>query len=788
MPNVRTIIIPILFCLFLSSSYAQSYKVQVRLIDEYSLPVKYVGATFIQVEENESKYAMSDSAGYINTNLPEGWYKMNVAQMGKELLNYEFNLESNLDLGVLVVDRSLLLEEIVIEGKKPLVQQKIDRMVFNVENSIVSQGMSGLDAISNAPLIRVDELHGISIVGKSSLTVMVNNRELNLSGTELMNYLRSLRSDDIARVEVITTPPSRFEAAGNSGIINIILKKNPNLGWNGNVSTAYIRNSRNGTRNGVTLNYGGEKLSSSIKLRHYLTGYRLEGTQDFVSQQSNIYSSTLRDDTPSGFGANLSMDYKVNKSSTLGFIYDFSRSTYKIKATNKSIYDTQGVPDSALITNSAQKWLTPTHTLNVYYDVNLDTLGRRLSFVANYLNDNPDKSDDFNTFNSGSDKTAYVRTNNLSGYNIYSLQTDLTIPTTVGTMESGLKYTLFDNSSDIKYKDRIGDEYVLNIRNTSDFDYREQNFAAYISLAGNLSEQLSYNAGFRYEYTKLNGETANVSSVKTHYGKLFPTASLSYKKDDNNVFALNYSRRIGRPGFQALNPFRWYSNPLTYTAGNPFLVPSINNNLRFSYTFRSKFTIELYNQFGDNYYTTIGRLNDGIYSTVWENSYDQNTIGLSFGYYDTFFNRWELAVNANASHKNAKGTIAEFQNVKNTTLYYSFNNTIALDGDKRTNLMINFWHQLPSSFGNIYMEQQFSLSPGFRTSFFNKQLQVNAVLTDVFKSIKNDGERRYVGYSEQFTQYNDNRVLTLALNYTFGNKKVKGSSKNISFEEKSRTY
>ena len=121
------------------------------------------------------------------------------------------------------------IETVVITGKKKLIDRKVDRLIFNVENSIASQGVDATEALANTPLLKVDENRGISIVGKSGVSVMVNDRMINLSGNELINYLRSLRSDNISKIEVITTPPSKYEAQGNSGLINIILKKNPNF-------------------------------------------------------------------------------------------------------------------------------------------------------------------------------------------------------------------------------------------------------------------------------------------------------------------------------------------------------------------------------------------------------------------------------------------------------------------------------------------------------------------------------------------------------------------------------
>lgn len=147
------------------------------------------------------------------------------------------------------------IQTVNLNGKKKLVERKIDRMVFNVENSIASQGMDGVEALRNTPLVKVDETSGISIVGKSNVSVMINDRIVQMSGSELLNYLKSVRSENIAKIEVITTPPAKYDARGNSGIINIVLKKNSNLGWSGNLTTAYIRKSRDGFVNNIGLNY-----------------------------------------------------------------------------------------------------------------------------------------------------------------------------------------------------------------------------------------------------------------------------------------------------------------------------------------------------------------------------------------------------------------------------------------------------------------------------------------------------------------------------------------------------
>lgn len=681
------------------------------------------------------------------------------------------------------------IKTVVVEGKKKLIEQKVDRMVFNVANSIASQGMSGADALRNTPLIRMDDQQGVSIVGKSKVNVMINGKMLNLSGSELTNYLQSLRSDDISKIEVITTPPAKYEAQGNSGLINIILKKNINFGWSGNLNTSYQRNTKDGFRNGISVNYRTNKLNSSLKLRHYDNGYSPVGTRDLISDTDKIYTQEERGDRTYGLGVNYSAEYEINKKSNVGIIYDYGNSKYTMDSHNSSNYFSGMVSDSILDTHAKHKWNTPTHTLSAYYDVKLDTLGKKLSIVTNLLNNEPNKINNFISTNLSNPNESIVRNESLLKYSVYSGQVDFALPYTWGTVETGTKYTFLNNKSDVGYYEFLSGQYIMNPANSNLFDYEEQNYALYASLDKKFGEKWSVKVGLRYEYTILDGKSPNgsgLNSIKNNYGKFFPSIYLSYNPNKNSSFSINYSRRITRPDFQSLNPFRWYTNPYIYYTGNSTLQPSFNDNVELSYTYKNKLTFSVYNQYTQNGYSSVARLSNGIYSNTMENSYNQNKVGINISYYDTFFKIWEFSSSINASNGNTKPLIPELQKISVNSFLYSFYNTIAVNKSKTVFVMLNFWHSLPFTYGSTYIKDQLEFSPGIKASLFNKQLQLSAVLSDVFKTVKNNGYTEYSGYRENFNQYNDYRRFTFSFTYTFGNSKVKGTSKSIRFDEKSR--
>ncbi|MCL7987179.1 outer membrane beta-barrel family protein [Sphingobacterium sp. lm-10] len=766
---------------------AQQRTLKGKVLNKNKLPVEFVHAFLLKNDTVFVEGMVTDSLGTFLFKAEKGNYKLILEQFGGEYFNQHLELSQDVDMGEIEIDESVMLEGVTITVRKKLIEQKVDRMVFNVENSIASQGMSGLDALRNTPLIRLQN-DNVSIVGKGGVAIMVNDRMLNLSGSELSNYLQSLRSEDITRIEIITTPPSKYEAQGNSGIINIILKKNPNLGWSGNINGAYQKTSFYGLGGNATVNYQSNKISSTLRLRQHDFSIRPEVIRNLVGTDNGIYTNEIRKDQSKAIGVNYTLDFTLSERQNIGFIYDYGHSNYNSNADGASIYESNQVVDSTLNTYQKQFWKTPRHTLNAYYDLKLDTLGKKVSFIGNYLNNTPYRVNDFSSINDITSNEDIARNTSDMTYNIYSGQADFMLPYNWLNIETGVKYTLFDNNSDLEYYNFVGSGYVINPQNSNVFNYEEHNYAAYISMHKDFNGIWSAKAGLRYEYTSLDGQTPgnDESIVIDNYGKLFPSAYVSFKPNDNHAFSLNYSKRINRPDFQSLNPFRWYINPYMYYAGNPVLMPSFNDNVELSYTFLGKLTAGLYNQYNRDGISNIARLEDGIYSNVMENSFNENTIGLRLNYYETFFKIWDLSLNTNGTFTKTTPTIPEAEGLEVYSMAYSVYNTISLNQNKTWFLLLNLTHDLPYVYANVIIQEQLNFSPGIKASFLDKKVNVSAVLSDAFKTLKSEGYSYNAGYRSEFYNYMDQRRFTFSMSYIFGNNRVKGVNKNVKFDEKSR--
>lgn len=678
------------------------------------------------------------------------------------------------------------IESVTINGKKKLLlERKADRLIFNVEASVASQGMDGSETLANVPMLKVDDnLGSISIAGKSSVNVMVNGRMLNLSGTNLINYLKTIRSENIARIEVITTPPAKYEAQGNSGLINIILKKNPNLGWSGSVNTGLNQRTYTGGNSTGSLNYQTEKLSLSLKTSYADGAKRSEENYSILGASQN-YSRSVRKDMWKELTPNLNLSYKINKNSEIGMEYIYAHQKSGMDIVNETRNVDTDLSVENLLTKTFHREKTPTHTLSAYYDLKLDSLGKKLSFAGNFFKNNSDTDVNFSTLKLSDNSIQYVNTKSIVEPQVFSLQGDLELPFSFGTIETGLKFNQFKNATDLQYFNIINNQYIPDLLRANLFEYKEENYAAYFSYAKSFGEHWETKAGLRYENTQAQSFTPSTNlENKYNYGQWFPSAFVSYKQE-KNVFSLSYSRRINRPSMSNLNPFRWYENPYSYSSGNPLLKPSYINNLELGYTYNSKFSASIYYLKLKNGFGQVSYLDGLTQIGTYLNHYDNNFYGANASYTDKFFKFWETSLSLNGSLTDSKIFNVEAEAKNGYSVSYSINNTFTINKNKTVFFFLNHSQDLPYKNVNSYFHNFSNLTSGIKVSLMQKQLQINATVTNIFAQ-KYRGDMYFKDNSQHFNNYWDGRSFRLNVNYTLGNNKKKRSTKSISFEEKDR--
>lgn len=680
------------------------------------------------------------------------------------------------------------IKGVIINAPKKLITKKVDRLVYNVEKSIASQGSDAVEALANTPLIKVDEnFNIISIAGKGAVSVMVNDRMLNLSGNDLMNYLKSIRSNNISKIEVITTPPAKYEAQGNSGIINIILKKNPNMGWSGSLGSTLIQRTYTGVSDDATLNFQNEKINATFNLSYYNSAKRSVENYSIIGITESAIQHTVRKDMGKTLSPNLSFNFKLSKKSDIGFIYNLGNWDGGMDILNNSDYYNQNSLYQTLVTNTTHREKNPSQTLNTYYELKIDSLGKKLSLGANYYTTKNTTNVDFSTVNlKANSEVETVKTFSEINPTIFSAQADLSLPYKFVNIETGAKFNAFKNSADLKYFNLISNSYVLQENRSNVFNYDEKNYALYLSLSKDFNEKWSAKAGLRYEDAFVNAYSPqNSDEIKYSYGKLFPSFYLTYKPNTHHTFSFNYSKRIDRPSMWSLNPFKWYSNPYSYSSGNPLLQPSYNHNFELGYVFKNSLSFTFYFQRLLNGYSQYSHL-DGLQAiSTYANYYNQNSLGLSVNYAKNFYKWWEANMSLNGYL--TKSTVFNIDAVgqKGQGFDYSVYNTFTLNKAKSLFFLLNFSQSLPSRSNNSYIHTFTDLNSGLKMSLMEKKLQINLVVSNILAQ-KYSGDLFFENNTQHFNNYWDGRHLKLSVLYTFGNDKVSGANKQVDFDEKNR--
>lgn len=785
----------ILFIAFISliftgasvTAYAQTgFAITGKLVSSVDgKPIELAEARLLNPDSSVLRNTYTSKEGAFKLEAAAGNYIFQARYLGKVLYNGAVTVDRDTDLGTVTISPVKNEADVTVVSKRKLIERKIDRVVFNVENSVMSEGMDITQVLKNTPLLNVNDF-SISIVGKSNVLVMIDDRIVNMSGVDLINYLKSLRSNDVARIEVITTPPAKYVAEGNSGLINIVMKRNTKLGWSGNFSTSYIQASYPGVANNLTVNYLSNKVHTTVRLREYDRASKATEDIDVIGPES-LYSLDTRKDMDDGLGANINFLYKISKKAELGVIYDIGLLHSNMNIQNKSEYLTGNQLDSTLYTNSRHRNSITVQSLNAFFNLKLDSLGRKLSLTANYFSNAPRPDVNFETVSMTTQYNYKVLNTSKIDYSILSGQLDLYLPFKRYLVETGAMVTDFTNNSDVRYLDFMNSEFILNPDRSNVFNYDEKNYAAYISASRDYGKNWSVKAGLRYEYSSIDGYSVTTTKrTKYSYDNLFPTLYVKYKAGANNTVTFNYSRRINRPGFRALNPFRWYSNPFTFYTGNPLLQPSYNNNAELAFLHKDFLSISLYVQQMKNGFGRVVSLKNSIKEVNYANYLTQYDFGSNVSLYFAPKKWWDVNTNVVGAYSSSKSAIKEVVAQDGFSFYYSINNTFSVNKKNQLALYLNFWSSLPARQGNLYSQTLSSLTTGVRFAVLKGKGRVNAAVEDIFKGLVSKGTIYFDRYVQQYENYYDARRFTISFTYQFGNKNVNVNSRSVRFSERNR--
>lgn len=780
--------------LFTNATYGQQYVLKGRVVNKDKEPVEFVLANLLK-HDSVVAIRSSDSKGVFSFAVEKGNYRLILEQFGTEYFNRALLLGKDLDIGEITVNESVVLEGVTITGRKKLIEHKVDRMVFNVENSIVSQGMNGLDVLRNTPLIRIQN-DNVSIIGKGGVAIMIDDRMLNLSGSELTSYLQSLQSNDIAKIEVITTPPSKYESQGNSGIVNIRLKKAKKNNFSGNLKNSYTQAKYLLASWGGGLNYQKNKMTvtSNINYNNGSIAPYQEYTIHYPSYE--WFETNNKRRFLNSLSGRVALDYQVSPKTIMGIQYSgvFNKPLTKGKNTSY-ITNKNDVLDSLIITPSRLEGERKTHSLNFHSITKTDTLGTQYSVDVDYFKYKSDIDNNFSTNTYSPNNVPlpnrYISANNPSNQNIdiYTAKFDYEIPLTWFNLSFGGKVSFINNNSQVSYFDTTTMNLVFDPTKSNAFNYKENTQALYVSGNKKLSEKWDMQLGMRLEGTQTKGYSETLNQTNNNkYIKLFPTFYLTYKATENSTWGLSYSRRIDRPSYNDLNPFRFYSSKYNYAEGNPFLQPFYIDNADISFTHKNYFA-SLYVNYTTNGFDQVTFVSNEnpVQKIIPYNFYKQIKVGITNNY---TFNHWNWIESNNMLSLHYAKTTSDLSNatlpiLNKLTLYFVSNNNFVLNHKKNLKAELNFTYQSPSVAGSYTTTAWYYVDMGLVYSIFNRKIQIALNVMDVFKTNKTTFTQVVNGINQKSFDYSDTQKLRLSLTWNFG-KQLKTNRREQSNEDEKK--
>jgi iron complex outermembrane receptor protein len=760
-------------------------------------PLEWADVSILNSEGKIVDGTTTKQDGTFEINLKKGSYKINVSLLGFEEFEKEISIENDFDFGSIILkENATNLVEVVVQSKKKTIEQKTDRVVYNLDNNVTNIAGDALSAINTAPGVAVQN-NTITILGKGTSRVMIDGRMIELTSEELNNFLKSISASDIKNIEIISNPPAKYEAEGTGGLLNIIMKRGTLDSWKNTTTASYDQNKYGifTLRDNFFYNKNKIRFSASVNGK---TGYKnVEEVSKVYFQEglSSLKATTkMKNENASG---KLALDYDFSEKTTVGFQFIRDRNNPDFKSDIKiDRYNTQNQLENYTLNNSFSDRESGNQTYNLHIITKLDSLNRKLSFDADYLNYNSKFDRKFIANDYDADMT-FIGVNqsgrNISNQDIdnLSFKADMEHPLQAINLSYGAKVSFTNSISDVLYYNTITGTPVLDLTQSNRFKYTENNQAIYINGDKKINEKWNLQLGLRLENTKTNGfsETIN-QTTENNYLKLFPTFYASYKKNENNSFSLNYGKRISRPRFDLLNPFRIYISSNSYSEGNPFLKPSFSDNFEFAHSYKeilrtSVFVNSVTNGYGI-LFTSNTETNTQIITR--ENYFKNLSYGIGESYSATFVDWWQ---SENSLY--FLGAKTEFIKDINATpsnslqIDFSTNNTFVLG--KTTKLQIDFSYTTPFKSGLYEVGYASSFDIGFKQDLFNKTMQIAFLANDIFNtSYLKDFTSVVNGVKQVYSQKESNRFVRLSVVYNFGNKKINVKERNFgNQDERKRT-
>lgn len=775
-------IILVLNCLVL---YCQ-IEIKGFLIDQESTPLPFANiAIFTESDSALYKVHLTEENGSFRFEVPTDYYFIKFSYVGYE--DVVKSISSSTDFHEIVFkNASTRLADVTVKASKPLLQRSHEKLIVNVENSILAGGNNSLELLQKSPGVVVDQDNNISMNGRSNVRIFIDGKDTQLNGDQLSSLLEGMPSSGIERIEIISNPSAKYEAQGNAGIIDIITKRGKLFGTNGSLSTNIGMGRHFRWDANININHKTENLNIygqySVAKRNQYMEIIIDRTfldGDIPLQQvdmSTLFKLPIETHNP-----RIGMDYNLSEKSTIGILLTgFANITGQKSDASITLNDTNNALLESQITDANTQTNWQQLTGNIHYDY-VPNNNSKLDLDVDYAKYNNDSEEVFSSSFFDRHNTL-VTENSLLGsvegnLRLYGVSADYSINfEDHHKIELGTKNTFVKTDNDLEYLDMIGETTTINAGLSNHFIYDEKINAGYF-IYGYSKDKISFNLGLRAEKTAIEGNQLTTGETfNNSYTNYFPSSSLNYTFTPNHILGLSVSKRINRPSYQNLNPFRFFVNTYTYRVGNPLLTPEFTWSYELNYTLKQRYFLSM------NYSRSIDNLARAIFQEVGEdvlvvspvNIATVNSLAFNLSLPINFLPEWTSQWNISYSLNDYDGPIGGFRFDRlNQILVINSNHNISIG--KGYSLQLGGFY-LPEHWATVTQIEDISqISIGIQKRILNNKGSLRLNFNDIFYQGFPAGRTQFGTIDDIFISKRDTRYVNLAFSFNFGKQTVRAS-------------
>ena len=785
---VITILLQLICTLHILGQTEESKKFSIRgvVTDEKGKPIPY-GSILLYKDLDSAQVSAtaSDDKGKFDLSVDTGSYFLKVSFLSYEekIVNGIKVIDKDVDLAPVVLKASIkVLNEVVVTAEKKLMELKLDKKVYNVSQDVSNIGANASEILENIPSVTVDVDGNVSLRGSQGVRILIDGKPSALTGIRSTDALRNLQGAMIDKIEVITNPSSRFDAAGETGIINIVLKKNKTTGFNGNfTSTIGYPSNFSGA---YSVNYRTKRMNL---FSSFGTSYRKNSGKGFSTQRytgfdtSFVYNqSNNRVRKDRSFELMAGIDYFINNNTTLtgsflidagkennvsNILYEDFNSMGQLTKSIKRIDDESEKERDTEVSLSLRKKFPGKNNKEWTTDFKWTNSGERES--SDYIQDN---------INGG--ERLIQRSANPAYEDNILLQTDYIASFgEEGNFETGFKGAVrkIRNEYLVEEQENGGAWTVLPAFDNN-MQFTERVYALY-AMIGNKIKKFSYQLGLRGEYTDMRTGLIKTNEVNDRsYFNVFPSGSFSYELSDLNTLQLSYSYRINRPDFRNLTPFSDFSDPRVFFVGNPNLDPEFTHSIEAGNLTdwgKGSFLAGIYYRYKKGVIERIRILDtlSGITNIIPVNLSTQNDLGLEFNFNLTAYEWWKLGSSFNFFSSHAKGQY-DRELLESKTVSWTNRTTSRMTFFKQLDFQASLNYQSPRKNTQGKELSSYSIDLGLAKDVFKSK----GTLTLNVRDLMNSRRRRSIvdipGYFSNSNNMWRPRQINLTLNFRLNQQKI----------------